>query len=88
MTVSATAGILAPGATAAVTVSINIPYVNTLSGFGSRVAGYPGDNVKSAAYVEEQFRAILGPSGNVSVDPFDVSIPYDASVQDGPVLRT
>src|SRR5579862_6457048 len=48
--------------------------VNTLAGFGSRVAGYEGET-KAAAYVEQQFRS-LGLS-NVHTEPFTVSVPID-----------
>ena len=53
--------------------------VKTLAGFGSRVAGYPGD-AKAAAYVEAQFRA-LGLQ-NVAVDTYPVTIPLDPVVED------
>ena len=53
--------------------------VKTLSGFGSRVAGYPGD-AKAATYVESQFRA-LGLQ-NVTTDSFPVTVPYDPVVDD------
>ena len=56
--------------------------VTALAQNGSRVAGYPGDNVKSAAFVEQKFRSILGAAGNVEVDTFDVTIPYDPSVDE------
>ncbi|HZT44335.1 MAG TPA: FtsX-like permease family protein [Chthonomonadaceae bacterium] len=53
--------------------------VQTLTGFGSRIAGYPGD-LKAAAYVEQQFRA-LGLE-NVTSEGFDVTVPYDPGVDD------
>ncbi len=53
--------------------------VDTLAGFGSRIAGYPGD-AKAGAYVEQQFRS-LGLE-NVLVDDFNVSVPYDPGVED------
>ena len=51
--------------------------VKTLSSFGSRIAGYPGDR-KAGDYVEQQFRA-LGLT-NVLHDEFPVTVPYDDSV--------
>src|SRR5579872_2072381 len=56
--------------------------VETLAQNGSRVAGYPGDTQHAAAFVEQKFRTILGAAGNVSVDTFDVTIPYDGAVDD------
>lgn len=56
--------------------------VTALAQNGSRVAGYPGDNIKSAAFVEQKFRSILGTAGNIGVDTFDVTIPYDPSVDE------
>jgi hypothetical protein len=53
--------------------------VDTLAGFGSRVAGYPG-NAKAADYVEQQFRT-LGLS-SIQVDEFNVTVPIDPSVED------
>ncbi|HEV2474074.1 MAG TPA: M28 family peptidase, partial [Chthonomonadales bacterium] len=53
--------------------------VNTLSSFGSRVAGYPGDKA-AADYVLRQFQN-LGLQ-NVREDPFTVAVPYD-EVEDG-----
>ena len=53
--------------------------VKTLSSFGSRIAGYPGDR-KAAEYVEQQFKE-LGLS-NVQHDDFHVTVPYDPSVDD------
>ncbi len=53
--------------------------VKTLTSFGSRVAGYPGD-AKAAAYVEGQFRT-LGLQ-NVLTDTFPVTVPYDPAVED------
>jgi hypothetical protein len=53
--------------------------VNTLSGFGSRVAGYPGD-AKAADYVQGQFNAIGLES--VRTDAFPVTVPYDPGVDD------
>ena len=51
--------------------------VNTLSGFGSRIAGYPGDK-QAADYVLQQFQT-LGLQ-NVQTDTFAVTVPYDLSV--------
>src|ERR1051326_3772465 len=56
--------------------------VTTLAHSASRVAGYPGSTVQSADFVEKKFRGILGAAGNVSVDTFDVTIPYDAAVDE------
>ena len=53
--------------------------VDKLSSFGARIAGYPG-NVNAGDYVEEQFKQ-LGLS-NVQSDLFDVTIPFDPSVED------
>ena len=53
--------------------------VNTLSGMGSRVAGYPGD-AKAAEYVQRQFQS-LG-LVNVQSETFNVTIPYDPAVED------
>ena len=53
--------------------------VNTLAGFGSRIAGYPGER-QAEDYVEQQFKT-LGLQ-NVTSDPFSVTVPYDASVSD------
>ena len=53
--------------------------VNTLSGMGSRVAGYPGDS-KAADYVEAQFKA-LG-LANIQSENFNVTVPYDPAVDD------
>ena len=52
--------------------------VQTLSGLGSRVAGYPGD-LKAADYVEQQFHA-LG-LNDVHREGFNVTVPYDPSVE-------
>lgn len=54
--------------------------VKTLAGFGSRIAGYPGDR-KAADYVLQQYDAILGAT-NVKSENFPVTIPYDPSVDD------
>ncbi len=53
--------------------------VQTLAGYGSRVAGYPGD-AKAADYVEQQFRA-LGLE-NIAIDQFNTTVPFDPSVED------
>lgn len=53
--------------------------VNTLAGFGSRVAGYPGDR-KAADYVEQQFNA-FGLS-DIKSDTFPVTVPFDPAVED------
>ncbi|HLK58459.1 MAG TPA: M28 family peptidase, partial [Chthonomonadaceae bacterium] len=53
--------------------------VQALTGFGSRIAGYPGD-LKAAAYVAQQFKA-LGLE-NVTDETFDVTVPYDPGVDD------
>jgi hypothetical protein len=53
--------------------------VNELAGYGSRVAGYPG-NQKAADYVEQQFKS-LGLQ-NISIDEFNVTVPYDPGVDD------
>ena len=49
--------------------------VTTLAGFGSRVAGYPGD-AKAADYVEGQFKSIFG-SDKVNSGQYDVTVPID-----------
>jgi uncharacterized protein YhhL (DUF1145 family) len=48
--------------------------VDTLAGYGSRVAGYPGD-AKAAAYVEQQFQQI-GLTG-IRTESFPVTVPID-----------
>jgi len=53
--------------------------VDTLAGFGSRVAGYPGD-LKAADYVQQQFVS-LG-LDKVKADEFPVTVPYDLGVDD------
>jgi hypothetical protein len=53
--------------------------INTLTGFGSRIAGYPGD-AHAAEYVGKQFKD-LGLT-NVREDTFKVTVPYDLSVDD------
>ena len=53
--------------------------VNTLAGFGSRVAGYPGDK-QAGDYVAQQFQT-LGLS-SLQTDTFAVTVPYDLSVDD------
>ena len=52
--------------------------VDTLAGFGSRVAGYPGEK-KAADYVLQQMANIVG-AQNVHTDDFQVTIPYDLGV--------
>ncbi len=54
--------------------------VDTLAGFGSRIAGYPGEK-KAADYVYSQMCGILG-SNNVHTDSFPIVIPYDPVVSD------
>lgn len=51
--------------------------VDTLAGFGSRVAGYPGER-RAEEYVEQQFKS-LGLQ-NIKSDPFPITVPYDLSV--------
>ena len=53
--------------------------IRELAGYGSRVAGYPGDR-KAADYVLKQFQT-LGLQ-NVQTDEFPVTVPYDDSVDD------
>ncbi|MCS6777855.1 MAG: FtsX-like permease family protein [Chloroherpetonaceae bacterium] len=53
--------------------------IRDLTGFGSRIAGYPGDR-KAAEYVERQFRAIG--LERITVDEFNVSVPFDPGVED------
>ncbi len=49
--------------------------VTTLAGFGSRVAGYPGD-AQAADYVEQQFAEIFGVD-KVRSGSYDVTVPID-----------
>jgi hypothetical protein len=51
--------------------------VKTLSSFGSRVAGYPG-NVKAEHFVASSLASILGPQA-VTLEPFDVTVPFDSN---------
>lgn len=53
--------------------------VSTLSSFGSRIAGYPGD-AKAADYLQRQFQS-LGLDG-VRSDTFPITVPYDPGVDD------
>ncbi len=52
--------------------------VQTLAGYGSRVAGYEGD-AKAAAYVEQQFRQIGLES--IRVEKFRVTVPIDKGAE-------
>jgi hypothetical protein len=50
--------------------------IQTLSSFGTRVAGYPG-NAEAAGYVTSQLSSILG-TGNVHSEQFNVTVPDDS----------
>jgi hypothetical protein len=53
--------------------------IKTLTGYGSRVAGYPGDR-QAADYVREQFKALK--LTDFHEDTFRVTVPYDPGVDD------
>lgn len=60
--------------------------INTLAGYGSRVAGYEGD-ARAGAYVEQQFRKIG--LEDVRVQKFPVTVPIDrgAEIQVGSLKK-